>query len=97
MNRPSRSRALQYPHVPGGSEAGFTLIELMVVVTIISVVCILAIPSMSHEGYERRAYTDAASVVEIVREARTRAIARGAAQLLVMTTPAPGNAASFTL
>jgi hypothetical protein len=69
----------------------------MVVVLIISIVCVLAIPSMSHEGYERRAYTDAASVAEIVREARTRAIARGAAQLLVMTANPSGNTASFIL
>ena len=40
-------------------EAGFTLIELMVVVMIISIVCVLAVPSMSREGYDRRSYTDA--------------------------------------
>jgi prepilin-type N-terminal cleavage/methylation domain-containing protein len=91
VNRLPRSRA------PHRSEAGFTLIELMVVVTIISIVCVLAIPSMSHEGYDRRAFTDAASVSEIVREAKTRAVARGAAQLLVMNANSTGNAASFIL
>lgn len=78
-------------------EAGFTLIELMVVVVIISIVCVLAIPTLSHEGYERRAFTDAASVAELVREARTRAVARGAAELLVMSANPSGNTASFML
>jgi hypothetical protein len=52
---------------------------------------------MSHEGYDRRAFTDASNVVEIVREARTRAVARGAAELLIMHAPGSGNTASFTL
>jgi hypothetical protein len=69
----------------------------MVVVMIISIVCVLAIPTLSHEGYERRAYTDAANVAELVREARTRAVARGAAELLVMHADPTGNAASFML
>jgi type IV fimbrial biogenesis protein FimT len=81
----------------GRGPAGFTLVELMVVVTIISIVAVLAIPSMSHEGYDRRAFTDAANVAEIVREARTRAIARGAAELLVLNANATGNAASFSI
>jgi len=84
-----RSRAL--------FKAGFTLVELMVVVLIVSILCVLAVPSLSHEGYERRAYTDAANVSELVREARTRAVGRGAAQLLVMSATPAGNTASFTL
>jgi hypothetical protein len=69
----------------------------MVVVIIISIVCVLAIPTMSHEGYERRAYTDAASIAELVREARTRAVARGAAELIVMSANPTGNTAAFML
>jgi prepilin-type N-terminal cleavage/methylation domain-containing protein len=79
------------------AEAAFTLIELMVVVIIISIVCVLAIPTLSHEGYERRAYRDAANVAELVREARTRAVARGAAELLVMSASPTTNTASFML
>jgi hypothetical protein len=69
----------------------------MVVVVIISIVCVLAIPTMSHEGYERRAYTDAASIAELVREARTRAVARGAAELIIMSASPSANTASFML
>jgi prepilin-type N-terminal cleavage/methylation domain-containing protein len=107
VNRPSRSRAPEHSSASSActaasairraTGAGFTLIELMVVVLIISIVCVLAVPSLSHEGYERRAYTDAASVAELVREARTRAVARGAAELLVMTANPTGNSASFAL
>jgi prepilin-type N-terminal cleavage/methylation domain-containing protein len=79
------------------SAAGFTLIELMVVVLIISVVAVLAVPSLSSAGYDRRVFTDAASVGELVREARTRAVGRGAAELIAMTTAAATNSASFTL
>ena len=69
----------------------------MIVVTIVSIVAVLAIPSMSHEGYDRRAFTDAGNVAEIVREARTRAVARGAAELLVLNANATGNLGSFTI
>jgi prepilin-type N-terminal cleavage/methylation domain-containing protein len=79
------------------ARAGFTLIELMVVVLIVSILCVLAIPTLSHEGYERRAFTDAASVSELVREGRTRAIARGIAQLIVMSANSTANTASFVL
>jgi prepilin-type N-terminal cleavage/methylation domain-containing protein len=79
------------------SAAGFTLIELMVVVLIISVVAVLAVPSLSAAGYDRRVFTDAASVGELVREARTRAVGRGAAELIAMSTQASSNSASFTL
>lgn len=64
---------------------------------IVSILCVLAVPSLSHEGYERRAYTDAANVSELVREARTRAVGRGAAELLVMSSNPSGNTASFML
>jgi prepilin-type N-terminal cleavage/methylation domain-containing protein len=78
-------------------ESGFTLIELMIVVIIISVVAVLAIPSLSSSGYDRRVFSDAASVGELVREARTRAVGRGAAQLLAITTAQATNSASFLL
>jgi Tfp pilus assembly protein FimT len=69
----------------------------MVVVSIVSIVAVLAIPTMSQAGYDRRAFTDAANIAELVREARTRAVGRGAAILLSMATNAGTNAATFTL
>jgi prepilin-type N-terminal cleavage/methylation domain-containing protein len=76
---------------------GFTLIELMVTVTIIAILAVLAIPTMSHESYDRRAFTDAANIAEFIREARTRAIARGAAVLVAMVADPSTNSASFTM
>lgn len=84
------------PRSASSADAGFTLVELMVVITIISIVAVLAIPSMTGGGYDRRVFTDAATIAEIVREARTRAVGRGAAQLLAMTTNTP-NTATFIL
>ncbi len=64
---------------------GFTLIELMVVVIMIGVLAMLAIPSMSTAQIDRRTYSDAILVAELFREARTRAMGRGAAEMILMT------------
>ena len=82
---------------PRAGETGFTLVELMVVITIISVVAVLAIPSLSQGGFDRRVFTDAATIGEIVREARTRAVGRGAAELLAMTATPGSNSAQFNI
>jgi prepilin-type N-terminal cleavage/methylation domain-containing protein len=78
-----------------GSTRGFTLVELMVVVTIIALVSALAIPAMSRAQLDRRVFTDAAAVGELVRQTRTRAVGRGAAQLLVFTTNQATNSLSI--
>jgi len=101
VNRPSSSSARISSricsHRSRPTQAGFTLIELMVVVVIVSILCVLAIPTLSHEGYERRAFTDAANIGELVRQARTRAVARGLAEMVIMRANSTGNSASFML
>jgi prepilin-type N-terminal cleavage/methylation domain-containing protein len=66
--------------------AGFTLMELMVVVLIITVVTALAIPTMIVGHSEGHVYNDAAQLSELLRTARTRAIGRGTATAVSLTT-----------
>jgi type II secretory pathway pseudopilin PulG len=64
--------------------------ELMVVVIIVSIVAVLAIPSMIKARDDRRAYDDAASVMQLFRQARLRAVGRGSA-IAVQLTAAVGS------
>ena len=65
--------------------AGFSLMELMVVVTIIAVVVAIAAPSISAALAERRTARVSYDVVRAVRVARTSALAYGRAHLLRFT------------
>jgi prepilin-type N-terminal cleavage/methylation domain-containing protein len=75
---------------------GFTLIELMVVVIIVGILAVTAIPAMSYATVERRSYADAILVAELFREARTRAMGRGTAEMISMTAGA-GDRGTFYL
>ncbi len=78
-------------------QRGFSLIELMVVVVIISIIAVLAIPSMQVSQYDRHAYQDAGAIMQLFREARTRAVARGGAELVTMTANGTADRGTFML
>ena len=61
------------------ARAGFTLIEMMVVVTIIAICAGLAAPSVSRILDDRRGQTDTVSVLSIMQSSRSRAFGRGGA------------------
>lgn len=65
-------------------QAGFTLIEAMVVVAIIGIIASIAVPSFSLSLSERRTQQAAADIVNAFNEARAQAALNGkAARLLI--------------
>jgi type II secretion system protein H len=68
--------------LPGARVHGFTLIELMVVVLIITVMAGLALPTAVVQLRDRRVQEAAREIGLLYREARLQAIGRGAATLL---------------
>lgn len=75
------------------AESGFSLLELMVVVTIIAILSAMVLPGFSQAGRERRIQQAAVSVLDLIREVRSRAMYRGRAQVLVIQ--ASGSALRF--
>ncbi len=66
--------------------AGFSLMELMVVVVLIAILAVMAVPSMMVAREDRLAFRSADSIARVIHEARTRAMARGAAELVLITS-----------
>ncbi|HEX2732948.1 MAG TPA: prepilin-type N-terminal cleavage/methylation domain-containing protein [Polyangiaceae bacterium] len=73
---------------------GFTLVELMVVVVIITVLATLAIPLVAEQLRDRRVQEAAERVAAVYRDARMRAMGRGSA---VMVRFSPGTRGRFDI
>ena len=64
-------------------QAGFTLIELMIVVVLISILAVIAAPAMRVARDDRMAFDYARQIQQMATRAKSRAAGRGAAHLLI--------------
>lgn len=74
---------------------GFSLIELMVVIILVSILAVIAVPSLGPAREERLTFELADSFGRLVKTARTRAMARGAAHLVAITSAGTTDRGTF--
>jgi type II secretory pathway pseudopilin PulG len=69
----------------------------MIVVILVGILAVMAIPQMTTASVDRRAYDDSILVGELFREARTRAMGRGAAEMVMITSNGTADRGTFLL
>jgi prepilin-type N-terminal cleavage/methylation domain-containing protein len=77
--------------------AGFSLIELMVVVTIVGIMSAAIVPAMGDVLADHRAASAAMDVLRLARRARSLTLANGTAYMLTAQRADPASLGSLTL
>ena len=77
------------------ARAGFSLIELMVVIMLVAILAVIATPAMRTARDDRLAFDYARQYSGIIHRASVRAMARGSAHLVVINSAPRGNIRLF--